>query len=283
MPLSGLAVSRRTSRSRLVADPETRNHFVRVRCQEQLVVPLAVAALDLTKSDCLVPHGPEVGEGLVETAMWQADGFYVLGPTAVDGIRSATSEVPSKTSNSAPASRAATQARLTESVPRKASMSAVLSMPASFHRHPLMPLSGWRQGRPPRPPDHPGMYLAPSSKQKAVAHASLPGWHSPSTSERSPMGSLSVTSYGTPGVPSQVPLSIAGRILNVMRTCVSVYSIAGVSGCPCSPLLHPVRVTMTEKVVVEAVSWSSGSTSQVATLEPSPQPARRSSRASREV
>jgi hypothetical protein len=64
--------------------PEAGDDLFCVSGEEKLIVALFGAVRDLAKADCSGSAGFEISEGFAESAMFQADGFYVLRSPAVD-------------------------------------------------------------------------------------------------------------------------------------------------------------------------------------------------------
>jgi hypothetical protein len=67
-----------------VVYPEAGNHLFGVSGEEELIVALFGAIRDLAKTDCSGPAGFEISESFIESAMFQADGVYVLRSPTVD-------------------------------------------------------------------------------------------------------------------------------------------------------------------------------------------------------
>ena len=85
-----------------MAHPEARNYLIRVGSQKELIVALAGAVPDLAEPDSVRGARLEVGERLIESAVFQADRSDVLGPSAVDLDQSGMAVASSHTSKSAP-------------------------------------------------------------------------------------------------------------------------------------------------------------------------------------
>ena len=79
MPRSGY------HQSRVKVHPQGGDHIFGILCKEQLIAALSDAVSDLAETDCSCSPGFKISEGLTESAVFKADGGYVLRWPTVGG------------------------------------------------------------------------------------------------------------------------------------------------------------------------------------------------------